>query len=100
MPLAQAYPKTSMSSKASKIPSASRNLAGEHLPSLLEAPGSSTSEKEYLETLPICLSALCAQRTIEYLSSVQDSQKAFPSSIRYSGQLPHLPGDQVPSSLA
>ena len=44
--------------------------------------------------------ALCALETKESLPSGEDVQKDFPSSISFTGHLPHLPGDLKISSPA
>ena len=110
VPLAQTHQKSSMSSKASKNPSASNILVVGLLPSALGSTRSSTSKYEHLETLPAvqrslgCLAfspgALGVQGTTEHLPPGQGVQKTFPSSTRCSGYSLHLPGDLDLSSSA
>jgi hypothetical protein len=110
VPLAQTHQKSSMSSKASKNPSASNILVVGLLPSALGSTRSSTSKYEHLETLPDvqrsleCLAfspgALGVQGTTEHLPPGQGVQKTIPSSTRCSGYSLHLPGDLDLSSSA
>uniref|UniRef100_A0A9L6KDQ4 Uncharacterized protein n=1 Tax=Mus musculus TaxID=10090 RepID=A0A9L6KDQ4_MOUSE len=110
VPLAQTYQKSSMSSKASKKPSASNIIVVGQLPSALGSARSLTSKHEHLKTLPAvqrslgCLAfspgALGVQGTTEHLPPGQGVQKTFPSSKRCSGYSLHLPGDLDLSSSA
>uniref|UniRef100_A0A9L6KDT8 Uncharacterized protein n=4 Tax=Mus musculus TaxID=10090 RepID=A0A9L6KDT8_MOUSE len=110
VPLAQTYQKSSMSSKASKKPSASNIIVVGQLPSALGSARSLTSKHEHLKTLPAvqrslgCLAfspgALGVQGTTEHLPPGQGVQKTFPSSTRCSGYSLHLPGDLDLSSSA
>ncbi|XP_038956234.2 mucin-17-like [Rattus norvegicus] len=110
VPLAQVYPKNSMSSKASKNLSGSNTLAEKLLPSTIQSPRPSKSKKGYLETLPLAQRSLgcsatspraqCTQRTKEVKPSAQGVEEGFQTSVRKPGHFPHLPENKELSLLA